>query len=556
MPFFASRAALYVLMVMTTFVVLLGHQSVPPMDRDESRFAQASRQMQQTGDYVTVRFQDEYRAKKPAGIYWLQSAFASLFDKDHIASYRFVNLLALLTAIFMIYHMASALYDARAALAAGALLASGFLVLGEAHLAKTDTVLMTLAIVQQWALMRVYLDRFAPSHGGSNRWLWFWLAMTAGILIKGPVLPALALVTVLVLSLWHRDLKWLAGLRAGYGILVVLVLCLPWAILVSVATDGAFLAGAIKGDFLAKVHSGQESHGAPPGVYALLAGVLIWPATPLLVSFFAGLRAFVKQPETLFLLAWLVPFWLVLELIPTKLPHYILPLLPALILLLVGAVIPPSPHDSFVLWRGYLAVALRYLGVSVGLVFAVIAIWGAMQFGGATSRSAMSFALVTTALCLLAVWCGHLWVSKRLWSPFFAMVGAALLMQLSFFSGVVPALSRLHVSPTIAAAVAGLGKRPTAMAAAGYHEPSLVFHLGRDLLLVDGREAALFLAEAPGGLAIVEMRQEADFIATSRTLGLRLQPPIRLTGFNISKGEDVVILLYRTEMFDAKADTE
>jgi hypothetical protein len=35
-----------------------------------------------------------------------------------------------------------------------------------------------------------------------------------------------------------------------------------------------------------------------------------------------------------------------------------------------------------------------------------------------------------------------------------------------------------------------------------------------------------------------------------------LQPPIRLTGFNISKGEDVVILLYRTEMFDAKADTE
>jgi 4-amino-4-deoxy-L-arabinose transferase-like glycosyltransferase len=65
-------------MAILSVVVLIGHQALPPMDRDESRFAQASKQMQQTGDYVTVRFQDELRAKKPAGIYWLQSSFARI----------------------------------------------------------------------------------------------------------------------------------------------------------------------------------------------------------------------------------------------------------------------------------------------------------------------------------------------------------------------------------------------------------------------------------------------------------------------------------------------
>src|SRR3954454_12428804 len=58
---------------------LPGIASVPPLDRDESRFAQATRQMLETGDYIRIRFQDEARNKKPVGIYWLQTASVSLF---------------------------------------------------------------------------------------------------------------------------------------------------------------------------------------------------------------------------------------------------------------------------------------------------------------------------------------------------------------------------------------------------------------------------------------------------------------------------------------------
>src|SRR5262245_29557376 len=49
-----------------------GFFQIPPIDRDEARFAQATKQMVQSGDYVDIRFQDESRYKKPIGIYWLQ----------------------------------------------------------------------------------------------------------------------------------------------------------------------------------------------------------------------------------------------------------------------------------------------------------------------------------------------------------------------------------------------------------------------------------------------------------------------------------------------------
>ena len=553
MPLFDSRAALYGLMAILTMVVLMGHHAVPPMDRDESRFAQASRQMVQSGDYITVKFQDELRAKKPAGIYWAQSFFASLLGTNDIASYRFVNLVALLAAVFMLYHIGLRLYEPRAALAAAALLGSSFIVLGEAHLAKTDSVLMALALAQQGALLTIYRVADTETEPPRYSWFWFWVAMAVGVLVKGPVLPVLAVLTVTALSLWHRDLSWLAGLRPVRGVGLVMVICLPWAIMVSAATSGAFLDLAFKSDFLAKVKSGQESHGVFPGAFLLLLPILVWPGTPLLVMEISGMRGLLVGPTNRFLLAWLIPFWVMLELVPTKLPHYILPALPALCLILAGRVIAPVPPPSKK-WRGWLGPALRYLGVAVGFGFAVVAFWGAMVFGGADSRAAMLYAILVLLLALVTMMFGHYWISRGLWSSFFAMLGSGLLLHLVFFAGLVPSLSRLHVSRAVAGAIAAMpGGRPVAMAAAGYHEPSLVFQLGRDLFLVDGREAALFLAEAPAGLVIIEQRQKALFLQTAQTLKLQLEAPEQINGFNISKGRAVSIFLYRTDMFDAKA---
>ena len=553
MAFFHARTALYALLALVTITVFTGQHLVPPMDRDESRFAQASRQMLKSGDYVTIRFQDELRAKKPAGIYWMQSASAALLGEEDIASYRFVNLLALLASIFMLYHIGLQLYAPAIALAASAAFACGFLVLAEAHLAKTDTVLMLLVIVQQWALMRIYLDRIRATTKPSTHWIFFWIALAAGILVKGPIAPAIAILTITALVIWHRGAGWIRPLRLGRGLILVAFITLPWAVLVTAATDGAFLDIAVKADFLAKVHSGQESHGAPPFTYLALVGVLLWPASLLLPSALLHIKAMLARDSTRFLLAWLVPFWLTIELIPTKLPHYPLPVVPAAILLLlwsVDRVVTLSPlRQKFYLAGQYVLLALGF-----GLVAAVIAV--AVMFGGQSMRLAVALAVFTSLLVGLASWQGHRWIQTGEYLHLMALFIAGILVHFPIFAGVVPQLSRIHMANVVVQNLASSGRQPAAIAAAGYHEPSLVFLLGRDVLLVDSREAALFLAEAPDGVALVEARQQAAFLDMARRLKLRLTAPEQLSGYNMSKGQDVLILIYRREMFDATSDNE
>src|SRR5262249_6115104 len=65
--------AFAVLLTVALLAFLPGFFSIPPIDRDEARFAQATKQMVESGDYVDIRFQDEVRYKKPVGIYWLQA---------------------------------------------------------------------------------------------------------------------------------------------------------------------------------------------------------------------------------------------------------------------------------------------------------------------------------------------------------------------------------------------------------------------------------------------------------------------------------------------------
>src|ERR1700758_2755886 len=62
------------LLAMSLVCFLPGFFNIAPIDRDEPRFAQATKQMIESGDYVDIRFQDEVRYKKPVGIYWLQAA--------------------------------------------------------------------------------------------------------------------------------------------------------------------------------------------------------------------------------------------------------------------------------------------------------------------------------------------------------------------------------------------------------------------------------------------------------------------------------------------------
>ncbi|MBU3694168.1 MAG: phospholipid carrier-dependent glycosyltransferase [Rhodocyclaceae bacterium] len=143
-----------------------GCQSIPATDRDESRYAQASRQILESGDWVDIRFQDELRLKKPPGIYWLQAGVRQALDlPDRIGSYRLTSLLGATLAVLLFYALSRRLLDRREALWPPVLLATSFLLGAEVRLATTDAVLLLCTTLAGSVLTLRWLGRAWPRLG-------------------------------------------------------------------------------------------------------------------------------------------------------------------------------------------------------------------------------------------------------------------------------------------------------------------------------------------------------------------------------------------------------
>src|SRR5437764_15018207 len=104
----------YALLAALCFALYLpGIAAIPPLDRDEARFAQASRQMLETGDFLRIRFQDEARNQKPAGIYWLQAASVAAFSSPAATAvwpYRVPSLLGGMEGVLLMFGVGAALF--------------------------------------------------------------------------------------------------------------------------------------------------------------------------------------------------------------------------------------------------------------------------------------------------------------------------------------------------------------------------------------------------------------------------------------------------------------
>lgn len=533
----------YALLLLLCFGLYLpGLASLPVTDRDEARFAQASRQMIESHDFIGIRFQDEARNKKPAGIYWLQAAAVSLLsnaESNAIWPYRLPSFLAATTAALLTFGMGAALVGRKAAFLGAALLAASIGVVVEAHLAKTDAVLLACVTAAQLALGRIYV---AARQGDVADWrfaLLFWLALALGILIKGPVAPAVSALSIVALTVADRDYRWLKALRPARGLALLVVIVAPWLIAISTATQGQFLSQSLGSDFLGKLIGAQESHGAPPLYYLLLLAVTFWPGVLFLGPAIAWAWKHRGSAGERLLIAWAVPFWIVVELVPTKLPNYLLPAYPALALMIARALVATGDGD-LVSWpwldRG---VALVWTVASLGLA-AVFAI-APMQYGdgGGAGLVAGAILLYVATRLVIAFW--------RRAAP--ALVPRAILLALLVlplaFAFVAPQLDRLWLSRAVASLVArDAPPKDVAVAAAGYAEPSLVFMLGTKTMLVDAGRAAQHLTTARGALALVESRADAAFRADLGALGWAPRAIGTISGFDYSNGRPMTLTLY------------
>lgn len=523
-----------------------GVLSLPPLDRDESRFAQASRQMLESGNFVDIRFGHVPRYKKPVGIYWLQAAttaVAGLGDRSHIWTYRLPSLLGGLLAVLLTFWCARAFAAAEVAWLAAALLGATLLASAEATIATTDAVQLACAVGAIGVLLRVYLAARDPQMPApSDRLVLIgWAAFAAGILVKGPVVPAVCIVTILALIGWDREWRWLKALKPQWGIPLTLAIVGPWAIAITLASHGQFYQQSLGDDFAAKLAGGQETHGAWPGYYLALVTISFWPAVMFLAPAVGAAIRRHTDPATRFLLAWSGACWVMFEVVPTKLPHYVLPVYPALAILAAVWTLTPR-EDKPPQWQTglfYLALAQFALGLAA-LVTATILL-PRMYGGGAT------WWLLAAASLAALIGMGAL-TAQFFRSPIIA-AGLAVMSVVAIYpalsAGAGPRLSELWVSPRAGALVAKdarPGDPPVALA--GFTEPSLVFFLGKDTRLTNGPGAAEVGASL-GGLALVEDQEQSAFLAHLAELEADAVKVDELSGYNYSRGRKVHITIYR-----------
>jgi 4-amino-4-deoxy-L-arabinose transferase-like glycosyltransferase len=551
------RACLLLLLIgLASF--LPGLASLQPMDRDEPRFAQASKQMLETGDLVDIRFQAEARHKKPVGIYWAQAAAVAAGEalgvpqaRTQIGLYRIPSLLGALAAILLTYWAGLALLDRRRALLAAALFSACIMLSAEARLAKTDALLTACSVAAFGALARAWLGRArlerrrGPASLGTA--LVFWLGIALGILVKGPMVPLFAGLAAFVLCLREGSARWLLDLRPRLGLLITLAVVAPWFLAIAWKSGGAFFGEAVGRDMLGKVGTGAEKHWGPPGAYALAFFATFWPGAAFAALSLPFAWARRGEEAVALLLAWIVPMWLIFEAVPTKLPHYVLPLMPAVAILTVlalsrGALDPRRPGAR---WVAGLVVL-----IPVGLTLGVsLAAWRLDHVLPLAALPLLFAACVLAGLAWAAFARGAREGAGRGTGPeagegaLVLAVAASVVLSGAVFCLTQPVLQSLKVSPRLAAIRDALPCEAPRVASLGLREPSLVFTVGTDLAMLNsGAEAIAFLREGGCRVVLVEDRFAAEF-ATAQG-GQPLSPVGRVTGFNINGGKPVGVSAY------------
>ena len=269
------------LLLFAALVLLVpGLTSLPPVDRDESRYAVATTQMLATGDYVDIRFQDQPRYLQPAGVYWLQALSAGAFTEPEarqIWAFRLPSLVAALAASLITGFMASLWFGRWAGLLAGLMLAACMSLGFEARIAKTDASLLAAVTIAQFAFMRVYVG------AARSRWpvLVFWIALGVGMMLKGPIILIVVGLGALALAAWDRSLARLKPLQPLWGLPLALLVAAPWYVMIGLATDGDFFRVAIGDNLLHKVGTSQQSHGGPIGYHLMGFALTFWPGALL-----------------------------------------------------------------------------------------------------------------------------------------------------------------------------------------------------------------------------------------------------------------------------------
>lgn len=480
-------------------------------DRDEARYAEATREMIASGDWVIPHLNGAIRYDKPILIYWLMSVPMRLGGSPEFAA-RLPGATAGAALVVFVWLLAGALGCSGGARAIATLAALSFsLELIVSKAATTDGVLACTVAAAAYLHWEQQRRGFAWGRHAA-----FWAVVGLSILDKGPIGPGILALQAITFAVGMRAMRGekqaegsastgttpaSAGAgaaapavlwRAMAGVAVTAAVVAPWVVPVWLRTQGDFFRVAIGHHVVDRTLQPMEGHSGPIFYYlALLPGLVFpWTAAVLVALRVAWRRR--REPAVWFLWSWFLPGLVMFSSVSTKLPHYLAPLLPALALM-VGLWWRNAAEQQVSRWwwrAGALLMALVGLVLFAGLPATLLA----SRLLKPLAASRVGFLLTQLPGGLLAaiatvglVWGAgilagaHFWWRERpqlalaAWLSSFAVAGALLMFWF------LPALEPLRPSRPIGEWIRAHAPADARLIATGYKEPSLMFYAARPM---------------------------------------------------------------------------
>lgn len=313
--FLASRGAIALAMVIA---MVWGFWFMPLYDLDEGAFTEATREMMETGNYISIYLNGEPRTDKPILIYWLQAASAHVFGLNEFAL-RLPSVLCALAWVLVVYRFVARHLDAPTATVAALLLPLSLFVGLIARAAVADALLNLLIVL---AMLEIFGYYRQPSRGALRR-VFVWLGL--GFLAKGPVAVVFPfLVSGLFYLSYGRWREWLRLVFDPVGLLIFIAIVLPWHIAVYLDSGWTFFKGFYLHHNLDRYRNPMEGHGGGLLYYVLDAPLVIMPFAGWLLAQLGQLKRLAADPLDRFMWLWFFSVLLVFSFSGTKLPHYML----------------------------------------------------------------------------------------------------------------------------------------------------------------------------------------------------------------------------------------
>lgn len=386
---------------------IAGTWSLPLIDRDEPRFAEASREMIQRGNYVVPYFNDQPRLDKPPLTYWAQTMSYRIFGQNDFAV-RLPSVVAAALIALSIFSFGLRIGGERMGWQAAIIFTLCLQTFIHAKAAVADMWLALFVSTAHWSGLELIRDGLTDSrrrptlnaqrptsnsevthqtsnieHRTSHWWFLFYISLALGFLAKGPI-AWVPLLTVASTIFYAPNLQLGRRFKFVRGILLMLAIVAAWGIPALIQTHGEFLRIGIGRHVIGRSLGAMEGHGWNSlGGYLLL---LPFYFVTVFVSFFpwsiklpALLKRLWRERDNIdrYLFSGIAIIFIIFSLIKTKLPHYTLPAFGLLALLLArhwpgGAALSSVPKSFWITDRrslfGIIAVATACVWFAIALV--------------------------------------------------------------------------------------------------------------------------------------------------------------------------------------------